>query len=336
MVPCYQWLSIYLCYTQMHMTMARPKFTLPVRHLFNRTMSEKTNSRTDHSATQLLPYLALVFGIIGLGFSAIFVRWAGAPGAVSGFYRMAIAAVIMALPFSIEARRRAPPSRRSIGLALLAGLFFAGDLAAWNTGVLITSAANATLFGNTSPLWVSLGALFLFKEKLRPAFWAGLLLAMSGAMIILGGDFLTHPTLGLGDLLALLAGVFYGLFFLATQRAREGLSSLASWWVSAAASSIALLALSLLLKQPLWGYSATSYASLVALALVTQVGGYISINYALGHLPASIVSPTLLGQPVLTALLAVPLLGEPVTVIQILGGVMVIGGIWLVNRQPET
>jgi len=248
---------------------------------------------------------------------------------------MAVAVAVMVLPFSLEAKSRSPLSRRHIGFALLAGLFFAGDLAAWNTGVLITSAANATLLGNTSPLWVSLGALFLFKEKLRPTFWVGLLLAMFGAITILGGDFLTHPALSLGDLLALLAGVFYGSFFLATQRARVGLSSLASWWVSAVASTLVLLALSLLLKQRLWGYPTASYVSLVALALVTQVGGYVSINYALGHLPASVVSPTMLGQPVLTALLAVPLLGEPLTVIQILGGVIVIGGIWLVNRQRE-
>jgi len=68
----------------------------------------------------------------------------------------------------------------------------------WNTAVLITNAANATLFGNTAPLWVGLGALLVFKEKLRPALWAGMLLAMCGAALILGGDFLTHPRLGLG------------------------------------------------------------------------------------------------------------------------------------------
>jgi len=319
-----------MCYTEMHMTMARPKFTLPVRHLFNR-MSEKTNSRTDHSATQLLPYLALVFGIIGLGFSAIFVKWANAPGGVSGFYRMAIAAAAMVIPFALQARRRAPLSRRHLWFAALAGLFFAGDLAAWNTGVLITNAANATLFGNTSPFWVSLGALILFKEELRPRFWAGLALAMLGAVVILGGDFLTHPTLGMGDLLSLLAGAFYGGFFLATQRAREGLSALVSWWLSAITSAVALLAYSLLLGQPLWGYTAVTYWSLIGLALITQVGGYISINYALGHLPASIVSPTLLGQPVFTALLAVPLLGEALSLVQITGGLMILFGIRIVH-----
>ncbi len=284
---------------------------------------------------RFLPYLALVFGIGGLGFSAIFVKWANAPGAVSGFYRVVIAAGVLALPFGAQAKRRAPLSRWHVWIAVLAGLFFASDLAAWNTSVLITSAANATLFGNTSPFWVSLGALILFKEKLRPTFWAGVLAAMLGAMTILGGDFLIHPTLGLGDLLALLAGFFYGGFFLATQRAREKLSSLISWWISAITSAAALLAFSLILRQPLWGYPATTYWSLIAIALVTQVGGYLSVNYALGHLPASIVSPTLLGQPVLTAILAVWLLGQPLSWVQIVGGVMVLAGIWVVHWQRD-
>jgi len=133
-----------------------------------------------------LPYLALGIGVVGLGLAAIFVKWANAPGPVSGFYRVTIAALVLALPFGVEARRRAPLSYRHVALALLAGLFFAGDLAAWNTSILITSAANATLLANTSPLWVGLGALWLFKERLRPAFWGGLLLAMLGAMVILG------------------------------------------------------------------------------------------------------------------------------------------------------
>jgi drug/metabolite transporter (DMT)-like permease len=188
-------------------------------------MAERAIVRTRPEATAFLPYLALVFGILGLGFSAIFVRWAGAPGAVSGFYRLSIAAAVMALPASNQARRQSPLSRRHVWFAVLAGVFFAADITSWNTAVLISNAANATLLANTSPLWVGIGALLLFKERLRPLFWAGLLLAIFGAIVILGRDFLTHPTLGLGDLLGLLAGFFYGGFFLATQKARDRLSS---------------------------------------------------------------------------------------------------------------
>ena len=286
-----------------------------------------------------LPYLALAVGIVGLALSAMFVRWSGAPGPVAGFYRVSIAAAVMALPVLSRARRAAggAPLRRALSgrhllLAALAGLFFSGDLSTWNTGVMLTSAANATLLGNTAPIWVSLVALVLFKEKLGRVFWAGLALTMAGAVVILGGDFLLHPSLGLGDLLALTAGVFYGAFLLTTQRAREGLNSMLTWWVAACVSGLSLLVITRVLHQPLTGYTTAGYVSMIAAALVSQVAGYLSISYALGYLPASIVSPTLVGQPVLTAVLAVPLLNELISWTQVAGGALVLAGIWFVNR----
>jgi drug/metabolite transporter (DMT)-like permease len=293
-------------------------------------MTDSTAPRAGKSA---LPYIALGLGILGLGMSAILVRWAGAPGAVSGLYRVGIAAVVMALPAAAKLRREAPLQRRYVLLAVLAGLFFVGDLATWNTALFFTSATNATLFGNTAPVWVGLVALWIFREKLGRAFWLGLGLAMLGAVVILSADFLKHPTLGFGDLLSLSTGMFYAGFFLFTQRAREGLSSLSAWWISAVASTLGLLVVSVLLGQPLTGYAPATYLNLLALALVTQVGGYLAINYALGHLPASIVAPTMLGQVVLTALLAIPLLGEAITSSQVLGGALVLGGIWLIHQR---
>jgi drug/metabolite transporter (DMT)-like permease len=310
----------------------------------NRSIAQSLISASSHHRVNAFPYLALILGLASIGLSAIFVKWANAPGAVSGFYRMAIATVVMTIPFVISLRReitnyelRIPNSKLPLTtyhvlLAIIAGLFFAGDLATWNTAVLIGNAANATLFGNTAPVWVSFGALILFKEKLRPAFWVGLTFAMLGAGVILGGDFLQHPQIGVGDLLGLCAGFFYGMFFLATERARDQLSSLVSWWISAAVCALALLALSIAFNQPLTGYSIETWVNLVVLALVVQVIGWLLLNYALGHLPASIVAPTLLMQPVLTAIFGVPLLGQPLGIAQVIGGALVLVGIFVVHR----
>jgi drug/metabolite transporter (DMT)-like permease len=278
------------------------------------------------------PYAALVLGVIGLGFSGILVKWANAPGVVSGFYRMLFATLIMALPFGWQVKKEGKPlARRYIGFAILAGLFFAGDLGTWNTAVLMSNAANATLFGNAAPLWVALASWLIFKQKLSGMFWVGLVLALIGGAVILGESF-TKPQVGLGDVLAIVASTFYAGFFFATQRARVGLNALAVWWISVATTTIVLLIVSQALGQPLFGYPANTYWNLLALALITQVGAYLAVNYALGHLPASLVSPTLLGQPVLTALLAVPLLGEPISVLQIVGGLLVLSGIAIVHR----
>ena len=217
--------------------------------------------------------------------------------------------------------------------AILGGLVFAGDIAFWATGVMLSGATNPTLLANTSPLWVGLGALLFFREKLTPRFWFGLILAMSGAAIVLGLDTLQATSMGVGTLMGLLAGVFYGAYFLVTQRGREELRLFSYFWISSASTTFWLLLLSLALRLPLTGYSLQSYLSFLGVGLVTQVIGYLAINFALGRLPATLVSPTLLGQPVVTAILAGPLLGESIHPWQIIGGVGVLLGVYWVHRS---
>lgn len=283
----------------------------------------------------LLPYLALIFGVAAMASSAIFVKLADAPGPVFGFYRMALAVTVSAIPVGMQARRHLDVSRRHLWMALLGGLFLALDLWVWNNAVLMTSAANATLFGNTSVFWVAVGSVVLFHERLRSAFWLGLLLALSGVLVILGQDFFVHPTIGIGDLLSILGGLFYGAFFLAAARAREGLNAVISWWTSSLASAVVLLVISLGLSLPLLGYSVQTYLCVLGAGLLTQMGGYLAVNYALGRIPASIVSPTLLAQPVFTAIPAMFLLGQPITASQITGGALILGGIFIVHRSNQ-
>ncbi len=282
---------------------------------------------------RLRSYIALGIGILGLSFSAIFVRWAGAPGAVSAFYRMAIATTLMAGPFFREVKAKGMLPRQGLQFALLGGLFFAADLGFWSTGVVLSGATNPTLLANTAPLWVGLGALVIFREELNATFWAGLVLAMSGAVTILGLDALRATSFGLGSLLGLLAGVFYGGYFLITQRGRETLDALTYFWPAAVTSSLSLLLVSVALGQPLTGYPTHTYLNFLGMAVVSQVMGYLAINYALGHLPASLVAPTMLGQPVVTALLAVPLLGEGLVLWQAAGGLAVLAGVFAVHRS---
>ena len=294
----------------------------------------------------LLPYLALGLGVICLGFSALFTRWAAAPGPVMAFYRIGLATLILLPLFARQVRRggllrgarTAPGLRLSAVLLLpplLGGLLTALDHAFWNTAVLYTTAANAALLGNTAPLWVALAAWLIFRERLKGLFWVGLAFTLGGALIVLGHDFLTRPSFGLGDLLALASGFFYGGYFLVTQRGRQHLDTLSYIWLVNLSSTLVLLAISLLMRMPLSGYSAQAYLAFLGAALISQVGGYLSVGYALGHLPASIVSPTLILQPVLTALLAIPFLGERLQAGQWVGGLLVLAGIYLVHRSRQ-
>lgn len=280
----------------------------------------------------LFPYLALSTGILALSFSAMFVRWANAPGPVTGFYRVFLSSVILT-PFFIRDRINSQnfPSNKII-LPIIAGLFTAGDFALWNTAVHYTTAANATLLGNTAPLWVAIGAWFLFKEKLNRRFWFGLGLALTGATLILGTDYLNQPRLGVGDLMAIGTGVFYAGYMLTTQHSRQYFNPLVHLWLMGVSASIGLLTINIFLGNSITGYPTQSWLIFLCAAIISQIVGYLSITYALGHLPASIVSPTLIGQPIVTAILAMPLLGEIPTVLQFVGSMIALAGIYIVNQ----
>ncbi|MCB0130972.1 MAG: DMT family transporter [Caldilineaceae bacterium] len=297
------------------------------------TVEVPTVNGADLSAStpRMRAYAMLAFGILCISFSAIFISWAHAPGAVTGFYRMGIATVILAVPFARRLHARGALPRREVSVALLAGAFFAGDLVFWNTGILLSGAANPTLMANTSPIWVALGALLIFHEKLTPMFWGGLCLTLLGALTIFGADL--SGDAGLGTFFGLLAGIFYAGYLLVTQRSRRKLDALTFFWLAALSSTILLLLAALLLRQPLTGYSPLTWLNFLALGILTQVMGQLAISFALGALPASLVSPTLLGQPVLTMVWAVLLLGETPTIWHLLGGVVLLIGILVVHRS---
>ncbi|HTX90410.1 MAG TPA: DMT family transporter [Anaerolineales bacterium] len=281
----------------------------------------------------ILPYLALGAVIVCLGFSAIFVRLANAPGPVSSFYRLAFAAVILT-PFAVYrlAKRQAMVSRRGLIFPLIGGTFSAIDFTFWSLAVNMTIAGNATLLGNAAPLWVALFAWLVLRERLRGRFWLGLVLTLGGAVLVMGSDFFLHPVFGLGDILAISSSVFYAGYFLATQRGREYLDPLTYVWLSACTTALGLLAVNLVMHYPLTGYPLQSWLVFLASAIISQTLGYLAMSYALGHLPASIVSPTMIGQPVLTTILAIPILGEVPAAWQIAGGILVLAGILLIHQ----
>jgi drug/metabolite transporter (DMT)-like permease len=297
----------------------------------------------DDNATQMLPegkttpvsaYLGLISGLLVITFSPILLKMAEAPGPVSGFYRMTIGWLVLT-PWFIKRFRVNKYSLAGLWPAILAGLFFGGDLIQWTTGVMLAGPTIPTLFGNTTPLWVGLGALVLFKEKLKPSFWVGLALAFVGAVLIAGTGDSQNEHLLEGIFLGLGAGIFYGGFFLAAQRGREKVDPLSFLWVVSFVSSLILLLTAVVLRQPLTGYSLNTVLIFLAMGVVIQVAGWWLISYAQGLLPASVVSPTLLGQPVLTGVLAVPLLGDVLSPTEIIGGIIVIIGIYLVHHSKQ-
>ncbi|MCC6148071.1 MAG: DMT family transporter [Anaerolineaceae bacterium] len=290
---------------------------------------------TAKPVNKALPYMALGAGILSLSMSALFVKWAQAPGVVTSFYRMSLAALIM-VPFFLRHVRSMPGKRlpsKWIWLPILSGLFHSLDHGVWSTSLSYTSVANATLLNNTSPLWVALFAFFVWKERLNKRFWVGLALTLSGAAIVFGNDVLKNPHLGFGDFLGMASSFFFAGYYLVTQRGRSYFGTLPYFWIVTLCSSVFLLSYTFAFGAPLTGYPLSTYLTFLFAALVSQVIGSFSLTFALGHLPASVVAPTMILQPMLSALLAIPLAGEPLSPAQWVGGAAVLAGIYWVNRQ---
>jgi drug/metabolite transporter (DMT)-like permease len=257
-------------------------------------------------------YLALALGVFCIGTSAIFVKVASVPGTVSAFYRVFFAGLAL-LPLRLAQKKQSFPSRRDFLLVGLSSIAFAGDLVLWNTAILLTSAAAATLLANNSPLWVGLGAM----------------------AIIVGGNAIHELRFNLGDLLAIGASFLYAAYMLITQKARAKIDTLTLNLFTMLACVLILLPVNFLFQQPLTGFDMQTWLALVGLGLVPQFVGWLAINYAMGHLPAARVSVTLLGQSVVTAILGIFFLSEYLSPADIAGGLLVMSGIYLVNQRTQ-
>ncbi len=281
-------------------------------------------------------YLALIAGILCIAWSAIFVRWTSVPGPASAFYRLLIPVIVL-LPTWLWPAKRTKLSMRSYATIAVGAFFFALDLAFYNTSILQTNAANATLLGNNTPIVVGLLSWLLFKKRPSLSFWIGLALAVCGALVIVSSDLGRHAQFGLGDVMALAAAACFAVYLMATEQVRTHTNTLEFLRLAILFSTIFMFLFAVALRVPLTIPDHRSFLALLGLGLVSQLGGYLALTYALGHLPATVTSVSLLSQGPLTAILAALLLGEPLTRPQILGGALVLVGVGLANRlgHPE-
>ncbi len=215
-------------------------------------------------------------------------------------------------------------------MAVLGGSLFGCDMAIWMTAIGISGATMPTLMANTAPLWVGIGSILIFRERKAPGFWVGVVIAIIGVVLVLGHNLRATDGLGRGMIMGLVAALFYASFHLATQVGRRHMDTLSYLWISTLSAAGALLIINAIMRSPLTGFSSKTYLSFIALGILVQFLGWLLINFAQGYLRASIIAPVLLVQPVLTALLAVPLLGEHFTSWHIAGGLAVLAGVYIV------
>ena len=289
--------------------------------------------------TFALPVLFL--GAIGIAFAPIFVRLSEVGPVTTAFYRLLFAVPMLWVWTQIDIKTAArkqrdkpkvPQSRYEWKWVCLAGLFFAGDLAVWHWSIVFTTVANATLFANFAPIFVTFGAWLLFKERISSLFILGLIFALSGAALLIGISFGLGPEQVLGDALGLLTAVFYAGYILSIKQVRTMFSTSVTMMWSGIITCAALFVIAFLTEDQLLASTLYGWSVLIGLALVSHTGGQALIAYALAHLPASFASVALLLQPTTAAFLAWVILGEALGLLQGVGGILVLTGIFLAWR----
>ena len=276
-------------------------------------------------------YLILFIGILCISWSAIFVKLADVSGLTSAFYRMFIG-FMGVLPIWFF-RHKPITNIESVRIAVLCGVIFAFDIAVWNISILLTKAAISTLIANLAPVWVGFGAILFLKEKPGKVFWIGTTIALLGVAVIVGVDKIVESKLNLGHFLAILASLFYACYLLIMRKGRLYLDTVTFTMISMGVSSIVLLIICLVSGTQLSGFTLKAWEALIGIGLISQLAGWLAINYAMGFMPATFASVSLLSQSVFTALIAVPVLGEKLTSMEILGAAIVLTGIFLVNKK---
>jgi drug/metabolite transporter (DMT)-like permease len=276
--------------------------------------------------------VVLFAGAVAIALSPIFVRLSEIGPTATAFYRTALAVPALFLWMALEARREAPTAGGDWRPFVLAGLFFAGDLAFWHWSIKLTSVANATLFANFAPVFVALGGFLAFGVRVRAGFVGALVLTLLGAIILMGDSIGLSRSHFAGDALGLVTAMFYAGYMLVVGRlrARASTARIMAW--TALITSAALLPVALLSGESLAPATLDGWAVLLGLALVSHSFGQGAIAYALAHLPTSFSSVALLVQPLMAALFAWLILYEPLTPLQGLGGAVILIGILIARR----
>jgi drug/metabolite transporter (DMT)-like permease len=278
------------------------------------------------------PLAALVLGAVAMGVSPIFVRLADVGPFASAFWRVTLA-LPMLYAWMRLAERDAAPARPFTGPVVLAGLAFAGDLLFWHTSILRTSVANATFFATTAPVWVVLFGWILLKQKAGREILIGLALCLLGGAALLGQSLRLRPEGAIGDGFGLATGVFFGLYFLAVQAARRRTSAARVTFEASVITAVVLLAVTLAAERRLAPASLSGALALLGMSWVSHAGGQGLLSVALGRLPATFSSLVIFLEAVAAALFAWGLLGEPISLAQGLGGLLIMAGIWIARPR---
>lgn len=297
-----------------------------------------TPTSTPIDGSQVPALLALCAGAVAMGISPVFVRFASADVGpfASAFWRVALALPILYAWMRLdEARWGARAPRRAFSPATtLAGLAFVGDLFFWHLSILGTTVANATFFATTAPVFVVLISWAVMRRHISRGTLIGLALCVLGGVALIGQSFQVNPERITGDLYGIATAFFFALYFLAVERARRTAGAGRVTFELTVITTAGLLLVALVSGDTIMPTTPQGIAALLAMALISHAGGQGLLSVALGRLPAVFSSLVIFLEAVAGASFGWLILGEALTLVQIMGGALILYGIWIARPKP--
>lgn len=274
------------------------------------------------------PRIALAVGILCISIFPILVKLNLTPGLVSAFYRMAIASVIL-VPYVLVTKQFKVTSRKAFWLAVICGIVFGLDVGVWNIAIQQSTATQASLLTNLSPVWVGIGAFLFLKDKPKRNFWLGTVVAIIGMVLLVGFDLFLNLDFNLAFIFGILSGMLYAVYMLTSKSILGEMEVLTFMMVSLLSSVVTLGTLSYALGEPFSGFSDAGWLVLLIQGVVCQLLAWLLISFATKHMRATRVSVSLLGQGLLASVLAWWFLDEQVSLQMVIGGIVLLFGIRL-------
>ena len=288
--------------------------------------------------SNLKTYLILFGGVFALSTSAIFVKIADAPSAVTAFYRLFIAGAVLLPVFLCSKTSRTEfrtLEKRQWAQILSAGLFLALHYVLWFESLQFTSIASSTVLVCLQPLFSLALERFVSKKMIRSSALIGCFIALCGSVIIGAGDFQISGKALFGDILAFVAAGVISLYFFVGETVRKDVSAVTYSTMSYLTSAIILLIYILILKDPLTGFSLRTWQAFLGLALISSIGGQFVFNLLLKKVPASAVTMSILGEPIGTCFLAWLILQEKIATQQFVGIIVIMAGMAVFFLPPK-
>ena len=282
----------------------------------------------------LRPYWVLTISVVSLSFSAIFVRFSESDPIVIAAYRT-LFATLMILPLLYVERDSLSVKRRDVGIMMGIGVILAIHLGLWITSVTLTSIANSVILVQIHPIFVGVLGYIIIRERQSSRSVLGIGLGILGILIMIGLPSGSFPEEVLGNIMALLAGLALGAYLLLGKWLRQGVSiSVYAFSIFSVATlvlfSTALVQGKDLVPGPDLGREITI---LIIYGFSAGIMGHTLYNWALKYVPATMVSLSLLGEPVLAPFLAYLILGESLSFLTLVGGALILAGIYLAKQN---